>query len=152
MSDISKPTLTAVQADPPLAAIRGDDLTPSLTVALTQYTVQIQPNPAASVTVDTAVVFGYPPLQVATYTTNRTLAPDDDIADFDTTSGPLVCTLPSAGGATKLWFTIANIGTSTLTITPNGIETIEGAATFVLLPGEVVDVYADATGTNWRIK
>ena len=65
------------------------------------------------------------------------------------TSGTFAVTLLSAAGITGQEFEVKNSGTGTITVTPDGSETIDGAATVVLAQYDAVKVMSN--GTNWIV-
>lgn len=68
----------------------------------------------------------------------------------NTTAGSFTATLPASATIFGKVFTFENIGTSNiLTIDGNLSETIDGATTKPLLPGECMTIVSD--GANWRI-
>jgi hypothetical protein len=85
----------------------------------------------------------------STSTTPYTL--DDEVfLNVDASGGNKVVNLPSSSGISGRFYYIKKVDSSanTVTVTPDGVETIDGAATFVLTaPMEVVGVYTD--GSNW---
>jgi hypothetical protein len=85
-------------------------------------------------------------------TANYTLAAGDHVITADATGGAFALTLPTADGIDGKIYKIKRIDsdpTVDLTITPDGVETIEGDADFKVLPGESVTIISD--GTNWVI-
>ena len=68
-----------------------------------------------------------------------------------TASGAINADLPTAASAIQQTFTIKNVATSTanVTVDGNGAETIDNALTYVLLPGDSVEVYSD--GGVWHV-
>lgn len=64
-------------------------------------------------------------------------------------SGSWSATLPTAAGIAGQEFIIQNSGTGTITVTPDGSETINGAATQTLNQWESLTIVSD--GTNWII-
>src|SRR6478752_291227 len=68
---------------------------------------------------------------VAAKTADYTLvAATDEYVEFDATSGVLLANLPAASGCIGQKFIIKKItAANTVTITPNGADTIDGAAT-----------------------
>jgi hypothetical protein len=57
--------------------------------------------------------------------------------------------LPTAVGNTGLSYSITNINTGTVTIDPNGSETIQGDSTFDLYEDENLQITSN--GTNWSV-
>lgn len=73
--------------------------------------------------------YGVPAAKTAAYTVTAV----DDVVTVDSTSGAIVITLPTAVGAAPKQVVIKKmVAANTVTITPNGAETIDGAATLVL--------------------
>lgn len=63
-------------------------------------------------------------------------------------SGAVTCSLPTAVGLGDGWFAcISNQGSGTVTIDPNSTETIDGALTKDIAPGESTYIVTD--GANW---
>ena len=57
--------------------------------------------------------------------------------------------LPTASGNSGVGYSITNINTGTVTIDPNGAETIQGDATFDLYEDENIQIVSN--GTNWTV-
>lgn len=87
---------------------------------------------------------------ISPQTAGYTLVLTDDIVLFNISSGA-AATLPTAASASGLRYTIKNKTTSSanLTATGNGSETIDGSNTYVLIPGDSIDVVSD--GTAWHV-
>ncbi len=64
-----------------------------------------------------------------------------------------IATLVGSGGVdtTKFRFKVKNLGTGTVTIDPDGSETIDGVATLALLTNESAEVQVGAAGTGWNV-
>ncbi len=99
----------------------------------------------------------YRAINQAAKTTNYTLTQNDYTIQFDCTSGALLANLPTAASCylstsgVGLIFNIKKIdtGVNTVTITPNGSDTIDGAATLVIpMKG---NVQLQSTGTGWIV-
>lgn len=60
-------------------------------------------------------------------------------------------TLTLPAGIAGLEYAIRNSGTVPVTVAAGGSDTIEGAATFVLYPGESIFVSYPDTGTDWTV-
>jgi hypothetical protein len=60
-------------------------------------------------------------------------------------TGNIDFTLPA--GATGLWFKVINVSAHTVTMKCNGVETIDGSATQILLQYEAVEIVW--SGTEW---
>jgi len=65
------------------------------------------------------------------------------------TSGTFAVTLLSAAGITGQEFEVKNSGTGTITVTPDGSETIDGATTKLLVQYDAMKIMSN--GTNWII-
>lgn len=63
------------------------------------------------------------------------------------TGGTDTITLPVAAGNTDFYFYVRNAGSGTLTLNPDGAETIDGASTVDLASGEACIVFCD--GSAW---
>jgi hypothetical protein len=83
-----------------------------------------------------------------------TVLATDVVLEAQTATGVIGLTLP-AGVGEKTYIVKdvdGNAGTNAITITPDGAETIEGAATLVLGQNyAAVTLYYDATTTDWKI-
>jgi len=87
----------------------------------------------------------------ATYTVLRT---DDIIHSTYSATGAVTITIPTALMAEKKTFTIkdagGNAGTNNITIITQGVETIDGSATYVINSDyDSITLYSD--GNNWYI-
>jgi hypothetical protein len=80
----------------------------------------------------------------------KTLVDADRAKTFAfTNSGTVACTFPGFASVANGWFVnISNQGTGTVTLTMAGGETIDGASTKALAPGESCTVVSAGT-TNW---
>lgn len=80
----------------------------------------------------------------------KTLAITDRAGTFAfTNSGTVACTFPASATVGNGWFAnVSNQGTGTVTLTMQGGETLDGAATKALAPGESCTVVSAGT-TNW---
>jgi hypothetical protein len=65
------------------------------------------------------------------------------------TSGTFAVTLPSAAALVGYSFQVKNSGTGTITVTPDGSETIDGATTKDLVQYDAMKIMSN--GTNWII-
>ena len=83
-----------------------------------------------------------------------TVQADDVILNVLSTTGAVELLLP-AGVATKTYMvkdSDGDGGTNTITITPNGVETIEGAAALTLLHNfDSITLMYDVTDTDWKV-
>jgi len=68
---------------------------------------------------------------------------------IDCTSNTFTVTLPTAVGIDGKIYIVKNSGSGTITIDPNGSQTIDGALTKTLSPGDVLQITSD--GANWKI-
>ncbi len=64
-----------------------------------------------------------------------------------------IATLVGSGGVdtTKFRVKIKNLGTGTVTVSPNGSETIDGAASYAVEQYEFVEIQVNAAGLGWNI-
>ena len=90
---------------------------------------------------------------IATKTASYTLTASDSVVVFNTTSGAMTATLPTAVGSAGRQFTIKKLGGSTanpLTIATTAGQTIDGAASEIIsVAGGFRALISD--GTNWHI-
>jgi len=87
-------------------------------------------------------------IAVTTKGSSWTVATTDRATLFVSTSGSITASLPAAAtAATDFFVGMRNSGTGTLTIDPNGGETIDGEATLAIAPGE--SAYVVCSGTTW---
>lgn len=84
----------------------------------------------------------------ATKTANYTLTANDVGILADTSGGTFTLSLPTAASIAGRTYVVANDGTTSVTIDPNGSETIAGSSTYSLVK-DVITFRSD--GTNWRI-
>lgn len=87
----------------------------------------------------------------ATYTVLRT---DDIIHSTYSATGAVTITIPTALMAEKKTFTIKDAagkaGTNNITISPQGVETIDGGVTYIINSDyDSITLYSD--GNNWYI-
>lgn len=81
-------------------------------------------------------------------TSNTILAVGDKGKLIEATSGTYSQTLTAAATLGAGWFAyLKNSGTGVITIDPNGSETIDGATTYTLQPGDMVGIQCD--GSNF---
>jgi len=88
---------------------------------------------------------------IANYSSNTTLSPVN-AGVYIFSSGN--ATLPAASGAGSVRFAIKNSNTSTMTVTPNGSDTIEGVnVAITLAAGSSIDLApnASASATGWVV-
>lgn len=84
-------------------------------------------------------------------TANATLTDANYSANINDTAGSVTVALPTAVGRTGQSFVLKKTGGSnTTTIDPDGSETIDGAATYVL--GTAQSIWIESNGTAWAIK
>lgn len=126
------PTVTELTADD-LFAVVNDPSGIATTAKI------IRANASKSIVDATAKIVNY------SYTAN------DEVIKFDTTSGNVTASLPSAVGNKGKWFTaIKTVAANSLIIDPSGTELINGAATLTLTAqNSSVTFYSD--GSNWFI-
>ena len=85
---------------------------------------------------------------VTLFNTSYTAGTSDRAKMFVWTGGLGTLTLPTAVGVGSDWFVaVRNGGTGNLVVTPQGLETINGAASLTLTPGDSATAVTD--GTNW---
>jgi hypothetical protein len=85
---------------------------------------------------------------VTLFNTSYTAGSSDRAKMFVWTGGLGTLTLPTAVGVGSDWFVaVRNGGTGNLVVTPQGLETINGAANLTLTPGDSATAVTD--GTNW---
>ncbi|MFN8992731.1 MAG: hypothetical protein ACK5X3_03550, partial [Pseudomonadota bacterium] len=69
---------------------------------------------------------------------------------IDCTSGTFTVNLFTAVGNTGRILIIKNSGAGTITVDPNGTQTIDGSTTYILeIQYETLQIISD--GTNWKI-
>lgn len=83
---------------------------------------------------------------VRTVTSGTAITTADEVLRCN---GTFAVTLPAASGSGDL-FLVKNISSGTITITPNGSDTIDGQGTFVLVGYERV-VLLDGAAGNWDV-
>ena len=85
---------------------------------------------------------------VTLFGTNYTAGSSDRAAMFVWTGGLGTLTLPTAGGVGSDYFVaVRNGGSGNLTITPQGLDTINGAVSLTLSQGDSATIVTD--GTSW---
>lgn len=81
---------------------------------------------------------------------NVTIVSTDRAKTYVWTGGTLTCTLPTSGSVGSDFFFIAkNAGSGTITITPSGADTIDGAASLALAPNDGCIVYSGGSSNTW---
>ncbi len=66
------------------------------------------------------------------------------------TSGSMTCTLPTAASMGADFFFIAkNGGGGSITVTPNGADTIDGSASLVLAPNDAAMFFSSGSSAHW---
>ncbi len=87
-------------------------------------------------------------MPVTVFNSNYTWTPADRAATFVWTDGAGTLTLPTASSASSDWFAaVRNEGSGNLTVTPQGLETINSTTSLVLVPGDSATVFTD--GSNF---
>ena len=91
-------------------------------------------------------------ISVVTKTATYTATSDDDTILCDATSGAITVNLPTAVGISGKKYDIKKIDSTSnsVTIDPDGTETIDGETTIVII-GENDNYTIQSDGTNWRI-
>lgn len=100
-----------------------------------------------------AVGSGAGTVTVATKTANYTATSADDVLIFNATSD-VTLTMHSVATATSKPYRVKNIGSSSLTIAPNGADTFDGDSSIILSPGGVPQQAVELIpngGTAWYI-
>lgn len=86
-------------------------------------------------------------------TSNTIIGVADAVTDIDYTSGTFAQTFSASSTLKNGWYAFfKNSGTGTVTLTPNGAETIDGAASLALTPGSSVGVMSDGSNLFTFIK
>lgn len=88
--------------------------------------------------------------RVTTKTTAATLTTSEFGIVLCDSATPITLNLPACAGNTGASFFITNINVGTVTIDPNGAETIQGDSTFDLYQDENIQIVC--TGTSWKIR
>jgi len=72
---------------------------------------------------------------------------------LDATANSVSALLPGLAGVSRrrVMFRREDATANTVTITPNGADTINGLASYALDEGDVIELTADASGTNWVV-
>ena len=89
-------------------------------------------------------------VNVTTLTDTDTLTVAQQGAIKCNKASAMTVNLPTAVGNAGLSYFISNVNTGTVTIDPNGAETIQGDATFDLYQDESLSIVAD--GANWIVR
>jgi hypothetical protein len=84
-------------------------------------------------------------------TSNYTFTANDETIKFDTSSGNITASLPTAVGIKGKWYVaIKTSASNTLTIDPDGSETINGSSTYAITNNNsTVTIQSD--GSNWYV-
>lgn len=116
-----------------------------------KFVVKDSLNVQVGPTYDNIQMQGAGEFTVTAIQTTYTATYEDDII-IVTTGGPFTITLPTAVNHAGKTYTVKNLTATTITIDPNGSETIDGAATYAGLTGvnDSVTFYSD--GSNWKIQ
>ena len=92
-------------------------------------------------------------LDVCTITTTATLNAEDELVLLDSSGGAFTLSLPTATGDLRdMYILKLTTGSATVTLDPNGAETIDGIATDTVsltAAGDAVWIAPD--GSNWQI-
>ncbi len=91
-----------------------------------------------------------PTVALVTITSNTTLDETNHHVFCDTSSGPIVVTLPPAADHLGRPFVITNIGTGIVTVVPDGSETINGEPNWIL-GSDFPSMPVMSNGTEYRI-
>jgi hypothetical protein len=84
-------------------------------------------------------------------TSNYTFTANDETIKFDTSSGNITASLPTAVGIKGKWYVaIKTSASNTLTIDPDGSETINGAANYTITNNNST-VTMQSDGSNWYV-
>lgn len=84
-------------------------------------------------------------------TANYTLTANDEAVKFNTSSGNLTAFLPTAVGIKGKWYSVIKVSASnTLTIEPDGSETINGSLNYAITANNSVITF-QSDGANWFI-
>lgn len=91
----------------------------------------------------------YGTLKVTTKTGTATLTTNEFGVIICNSASDMTLNLPTATGVTGKPFYITNTNTGTVTIDPNGSQTIQGDAAFDLYQDEMLNIISD--GSNWKV-
>lgn len=70
--------------------------------------------------------------------------------EYSATGGSVACNLPTAASVgDDFFFIIRNAGSGTVTLTPSGGDTVDGAATLGLNPGDACFVFSSGNTNHW---
>jgi hypothetical protein len=84
-------------------------------------------------------------------TSNYTFTANDETIKFDTSSGNITASLPTAVGIKGKWYVaIKTSASNTLTIDPDGSETINGSSTYAITNNNAT-VTIQSDGSNWYV-
>ena len=84
-------------------------------------------------------------------TANYTLTANDEAIKFNTSSGSLTAFLPTAVGIKGKWYSVIKVSASnTLTVEPDGSETINGSLNYAITANNSVITF-QSDGSNWFI-
>ena len=84
-------------------------------------------------------------------TANYTLTANDEAIKFNTSSGNLTAFLPTAVGIKGKWYSVIKVSASnTLTVEPDGSETINGSLNYAITANNSVITF-QSDGSNWFI-
>lgn len=84
-------------------------------------------------------------------TANYTLTANDEAIKFNTNSGNLTAFLPTAVGIKGKWYSVIKVSASnTLTVEPDGSETINGSLNYAITANNSVITF-QSDGSNWFI-
>lgn len=97
---------------------------------------------------DGTITLSIPNTQITTFTDTDTLTSSQRGLVVCNKATAMTLNLPTISGNTGLKYGVINIGAGTVTIEPNGAETIVGDANFDLYQDESITIFA--TSTEWR--
>ena len=93
------------------------------------------------------------PLDVRTITTTATLDAEDELLLLDSSGGAFTLSLPKATDDLRDYYVLKlTTGSATVTVDPDGSETIDGSATDTASLTAAADcIWIAPDGSNWRI-